>query len=238
MNTLGDVKKTVRSLVGDDEGSWTGDSYLVPKINFAYRTAYLKIKTATGQALEQGIEIPDFADANNNDGTKGLTSLAAFQQPGKPLEGLYQPLFLWWKPAGAQPRFYRECVEKQTLPSSLPLVGSWFTQMYFTWRSNQLLVTPINAPIDLLVDGRFNPPPLVKDEDVLVVHPDMETAVSPLTLAVIGTEAGNTGFQSQGQAAADIAIDNICNLLTLAKQGYTARAGRMAQGSRLGWFWW
>lgn len=238
MNTLGDVKKTVRSLVGDDEGSWTGDSYLVPKINFAYRTAYLKIKTATGQALEQTVQIPDFTDPNNNDGTTGLNSLAAFQQPGKPLAGLYQPMYLWWKPAGAQPRFYRQAVEKQTLPFTMPLTGSWFTAMYWTWQSNQLLVTPINAPIDILVDGRFNPPPLTKDEDVLVVHPDMETAVSPLTVAAIGMEAGNSQFQTTGQGAAEMAIDNICNLLTLAKQGYTARAGRMARESRLGWFWW
>lgn len=238
MNTLGDVKRTVRSLVGDDEGSWTGDSYLVPKINFAYRTAYLKIKTATGQALERGVEIPDYTDANNNDGNVGLTSLAPMQQPGKPLEGLYQPMFLWWKPAGAQPRFYREAIERQVVPFSLPLTQSWFQKVYFTWESFQLKLTPILAPIDIKVNGRFNPPPLVKDEDVLVAHPDMETAVSPLTLAVIGTEAGNSQFQQQGQAGADIAIDNICNLLTLAKQGYTQRGGRMARESRLGWFWW
>lgn len=238
MNTLGDVKRTVRSLVGDDEGSWTNDSYLVPKINFAYRQAYLKIKTATGQALEQLAAIPNFTDANNNSGTTGLTSLEAFQQPGKPLSGLYQPMYLWWKPAGAAPRFYREAIEKQTLPFSLPLTGSWYERMYFTWEHNALLVTPLNLPIDILVDGRFNPPPLVKDEDVLVVHPDAETAVSGATLGIIGVEAGNNGFQTTGAAMADEAIDNICNLLTLAKQGYTQRGGRMARESRLGWFWW
>jgi hypothetical protein len=238
VNTLGDVKKTVRSLIGDDEGSWTNDGYLVPKINFAYRTAYLKIKTATGQALEQLVQIPDFTDANGNDGTTGITSLAAFQQPGKPLCGLYQPMFVYWKPAGAAPRFYREAVEKQTLPFTQSLAGSWYERMYWTWQHNTLQVTPLNLPIDILVDGRFNPPPLVKDEDVLVVHPDMETAVSGATLGIVGVEAGNSGFQQTGEQLADQAIDNICNLLTLAKQGYTQRGGRMARPSHLGWFWW
>jgi hypothetical protein len=238
MNTLGDVKKTVRSLVGDDEGSWTGDSYLVPKINLAYRTAVLKLKTMTGQALEHLVEIPNFAWPDGNDGTQGLTSLAPFQQPGQPLEGLYQPMFVYWKPAGAQPRFYRQAVEKQTLPFSLPLTDSWFTKMYFTWMHSSLHITSINAQVDLLIDGRTNPPALVKDEDALVAHPDMQTAVEPLTLQIIGAEAGNTQYQNSGNAGYMSAIADICNLLILAKQGYTARGGRMARESRLGWFWW
>lgn len=238
MNTLFDVKKRVRSLIGDDEGSWTGDSYLVPKINFAYQTAYLKLKTATGQSLEHRAEILNYINPGGNDGTSGITSLADFQQPGQPLEGLYQPMLVWWKPALAQPRFYRECIERETMPFSLPLTQTWFTKMYFTWQAFQLLMTPINAAIDILVDGRFTPPPLVKDEDVLVAHPDMSTAVIPLTVAIVGLEAGNSQFQNTGQAAADIAIDNICNLLMLAKQGYTQRGGRMARESKLGWFWW
>ena len=53
MNTLFDVKKTVRSLVGDDAGEWTNDGYLVPKIQFAYRTQTLYIKRSTGSNLEQ-----------------------------------------------------------------------------------------------------------------------------------------------------------------------------------------
>ncbi len=238
MNTLGDVKKMVRSLVGDDEGSWTGDSYLVPKINFAYQSVYLKLKTSTGQALEKLVEIPNFTSPDGNDGTQGFSSLAQFQQPGGPLEGLYQPMFVYWKPAGAQPRFYRQAIEKQTLPFSLPLTGSWFTKMYYTWESSQLLTTPINAAIDLLVDGRFSPPPLTKDEDVLVIHPDASTAVIPATLQIVGVEAGNSQFQAQGQAAAQAATDDICNLLQLARQGYSARGGRMARESKLGWFWW
>lgn len=245
MNTLFDVKKTVRSLVGDDDGSWTTDSYLLPKINLAYRTQTTYIKKATGQNLERMVEIPAATDANGNPTTQGLTSLANLQQPGKLLEGLYQPLFLWWKLAGQPESCYRQLIEKKTLPLTTPqtnatLPAPWpLTQMYFTWRRNQLFVTPLNQPVDLLVDGRFNPPALVKNEDVLVVHPDMDTAVAPATVAIIGLEAGNPGYQQTGQAMAEEACDNIRDLLIMEKQGYTARAGRNARGwtQRRGWFW-
>lgn len=239
MNTLYDVKKTVRSLVGDDEGSWTGDSYLVPKINFAYRTAILAIEQATGQSLERGVDIPAYYDQNGNQGTQGLTSLYPLQQPGQPLAGLQMPMEVWWKPSGSDPRFYREAVLKQTLPFALPFTGNWFSPMYWTWQNQQLQLTPINVILDFLVLGRFQPLDLVKDNDVLAAHPSMETLVTPTTLALIGVEAGNPNFQSVGQQMAEIAMNNLCNLLTMAKQGYTARGGRMSKSrGGLGWYWW
>lgn len=239
MNTLYDVKKTVRSLVGDDEGSWTGDGYLIPKINFAYRTAIRQIETATGQTLERNVEIPAYIDPNGNQGTQGLTSLYPQQQPGKPLFGLYQPMEIYWKPAGSQPRFYRQAVEKETLPFALPFAGNWWSPMYWTWQNQQLQTTPLNVIMDILVLGRFQPPDLEKDEDVLAAHPSMESLVTPMTLGLIGIEAGNPNFQSSGKMMADMAMNDICNLLTLAKQGYTARGGRMARShGGLGWYWW
>jgi hypothetical protein len=110
--------------------------------------------------------------------------------------------------------------------------------MAFTWRGNQLFVTPINAPVDFLVDGRFNPPALVKDQDVLVVDPDMEVCVTPATIALIGVESGNAGWLAM-QAQAEAAADDIVAKIIRGKQGFTARAGsnsRRAYGC--GWFWW
>jgi hypothetical protein len=237
VNTLFDVKQTVRSLVGDEAASWTGDSYLVPKINFAYRTAVRKIAVASGQNLEQVVQLPNALDANNNPTNQGLGSLAAFQQPGGPLEGLYEPLYVWWKPAGTPDGFYRECTEKQTLPFVQPQILSLGVPVYFTLRQNQLFITPVNAAIDLLVDGRFNVPPLVKDQDVLVAHPFMETAVTPITLGLVGIESGNPQYQETGDQLADDAIEEIKALLILQKQGYTARAGKLVKRGMRGWFW-
>jgi hypothetical protein len=237
VNTLLDVKKNVRSIVGDDDAEWTSDDYLLPKINFAYRTQTLYIKAGSGTNLERVVEVPAAVDANGNSTTQGLTSMAEFQQTGGLLEGLYEPLFVWWKIAGSPVQNYRECYEKKTLPFTTGQVTNYATRMYFTWRGSQLFVTPINTPIDILVDGRFNPPYLTKDEDVLVAHPDMETTLTPATLAIIGTESGNTGWQQMGAQQATDAADNIVAQIIRSKQGYTARAGSMSRCNRRGWYW-
>jgi hypothetical protein len=247
LNTLGDVKATVRSIIGDDDSNgWLSDDYLVPKINFAYRFYYLYIKNATGANLERMVEIPAATDVNGNPITQGLTTLAKFQQPGNLLDGLYEPLFLFWKLAGSPEYCYRQMVEKKTiLPGQSVAGGSsqpvnfWGTNAFgWTWRGNQIFLSPISSfAVDFLVDGRFNPPALVKDTDQLVVDPDMEICVTPATLAIIGTESGNASYTAAG-AQAELAADNIVAKLIRQKQGFTARAGSNNRRQRgCGWFW-
>ncbi len=244
MNSLGDVKRTVRSIIGDDaEDGWLNDGYLVPKINFAYSTLTLYIKNATGANLEKMVEIPAATDGAGNPTTQGLTSLAAFQQPGKLLDGLYEPLYIWWKPAGAPEASYRELIEKKTLIVGQSLVGQpvtstwWGGGMRYSWRGNQIFVSPASFPIDFLVDGRFNPPALVKDEDMLVADPDMHIAVVPATMALIGVESGNASYQAM-ESQAEAAADNIVAKIVRGKQGQTARAGSNARRANgCGWFW-
>lgn len=248
MNQLADVKKTVRSIIGDDDpNGWLNDGYLVPKINYAYRAETLYIKRATGMNLERMVEIPNAVDANNESTSQGLTTLAAYQQPGKLLDGLYEPLFLFWKPAGASELWYREMKERKTILPGRSVVNSfptstwWGNSAAFTWRGNQLFITPISFPIDILVDGRFNPPALLKDEDVLVADPDMEVCVTPATIALIGVESGNAGYQAM-QTEAEAAADDIVAKIIRQKQGFTARAGSNAAWSRYsqngcGWSW-
>lgn len=232
-------------MVGDDEGSWTTDGYLLPKINFAYEMQTIYLKQASGQNLERIVEIPSFITAQGTQGTQGLTSLAPFQAKGKPLEGLYQPLYLFAKLAGQQPSMYRQVVERKTLPfvnpTTVPATISWpALQIYYTWLGNQIYMTPVNAPIDILVDGRFDPQPLTKDTDILVVHPNMSAAVTSATLGLVGTEAGNSGYSAAAIDMVNHCADGILSLLIKEKQGYTSRAGRMTRyrdRSRWGWFW-
>jgi hypothetical protein len=236
MNTLFDVKKTVQTLVGDDENGTLTDAYLVPKINFAYRIQVLAIMQATGTNLEQIIEIPDAVDADGNSTSKGLMSLAALQQPGQPLDGLLEPLHLWWKRAGAPDQAYRECFDRKTLPFVPAKAAGIWGAMYFTWRGNQLFVTPVGCPVDILVDGRYNAPSLVKNEDQLSAHPMMEIPVTVASLSLCGVEMGNPGFVAMRDLAKET-MDNICNLVMMDKQGYTVRAGSMSNRGRRGWFW-
>jgi hypothetical protein len=238
LNTLFDVKKTIQSLAGDNENGTLTDDYLVPKINFAYKTQILGVMQATGTNLEQLVEIPNATDPNGNNTNQGLTSLAEFQQPGQPLDGLVEPLYLWWKMAGSSEGCYRECYEKKTLPF-VPAnqVGS-LGRVYFTWRGNTLYVTPLNAAIDLLIDGRFNGHTLVKNEDPLAVHPMMEATVTPATMALMSWDGWSFPTLVISPAvAAQSALDNICNLVMMNKQGYSARAGTMGCRRRCGWYW-
>lgn len=241
MNTLFDVKETVRSLIGDDDpNGWLKDSYLLPKINYMYRRQTLYIKRSTGMNLENMVEILNAFDAGNNPTSQGLTSLAAYQQKGQPLATMYEPLTLWWKPAGASPRFYREARPRKTIlpgqrtPGSYAGAGFFSGGMEFTWRGNQLFVTPINGRIDILVDGRFNPPPLLKDQDVLVVDPDMQVALETGTIPTIGMEAGNPAW-TQVMEEAEACCDDIVAKLIRQKQDVTARAGTNSSHHGRGW---
>ena len=247
MNTLLDVKATVRSLIGDDDpNGWLKDSYLLPKINYIYRRQTLYIKRSTGMNLENMVEILNAFDPRNNPTSQGLTSLAVYQQKGGPLAGMYEPLEVWWKPAGSSARFYREARPRKTILPGVAVPGAYTgsgffgSGMEFTWRGNQLFVTPLNNQIDILVDGRFNPPPLLKDQDVLVVDPDMQVALETGTITAIGVEAGNpswTGVMEEAEAC----CDDIVAKLVRQKQDVTARAGtnssRRGRGWGCGWGW-
>lgn len=245
MNTLFDVKQTVRSLIGDDDpNGWLKDSYLLPKINYVYRRQTLYIKRSTGMNLENMVEILNAFDQKQNPTSQGNTSLAVYQQPGGPLQGMYEPLEVWWKPAGASPRFYREARPRKTILPGVAVPGAYTGSgffgggMEFTWRGSQLFVTPLNNQIDILVDGRFNPPPLVKDQDVLVVDPDMQVALETGTLPAIGVEAGNPSW-TQVMDEAEACCDDIVAKLVRQKQDVTARAGTNGRrgGRSGGWGW-
>jgi hypothetical protein len=79
LNTYADVKATVRSIIGDDSpDGWLKESYLGPKVNYAYRFLTLYIKNATGMNLEKMVEIPNTVDGNGNNSSQGLTTLAQY----------------------------------------------------------------------------------------------------------------------------------------------------------------
>ncbi len=243
MNTLYDVRKSVISLLGWEGSGQADPDYTDPKINEAYQDCYLYIKAnVSGSYLEQLVEIPNATDANGNSTTQGLTSLAAFQQQGKPLCGLYEPLFVWWKQAGQPESCYTLAYEKKTLPFYQPQYTGWQGPMFFSWRANQLFVTPMVFAVDLLIDGRFNPPPLVKDTDPLVVDPDFKTPVVKATIAHISNfDVGNGAMGQTAMSLAENALDNIVTKIQKSMQGYTARAGTAAQrrlNCGIGWNWW
>lgn len=230
MNTLGDVIKTTQSLLGDPDGEWVTRDYILPLINQAYRSERIAIKNASGRNLENTVELLNV--------DIGTTSLYPFQATGKPLQGLYDPLKMWWKMAGQPWSCYTPAFPK----NNLPFVGAPGTQpnallgtLCWTWMGLQLKVTPVASAIDILVEGRFNPPPLVQDQDILVLSPDLEAPLSFHSAAIAGVERTNPGLLASYQQMGDSNINDIVAQLIREKSSFPKRLGR--QAPTLGWRW-
>ena len=223
MNTLGDVIAEVQGLLGDPDGEWVTRDYILPFIGTTYRMQYLELKNASGRNLEQVVQLPA-VDAGTN-------SLYPLQASGKALAGLTDPLQVWWKAAGAFDSCYSQGMPRETLPFSYSGGGP----LYYVWRGNQLTLTPLNFPVDLLVYGRFNPPPLTDDAQLLVVSPDLQSPLALGTAALAGVERTNPAVLEGYAELATAGINNIAADLFRQKQAASKRLGR--QAPTCGWYW-
>jgi hypothetical protein len=233
MNTLGDAVTECQGLLGDPDGEWVTRGYILPFIGTAYRMAYLYLKNATGRNLEGLVEVLNVLP--------GTTSLYPFQAAGKPLAGLTDPLQVWWKPAGQPPNWYRQMNPKETLPFvAAPGISSNFigSAVCFTWRGNQLTITPMAQPVDIMVDGRFNPPPLIDDKQILVVSPDIQSPLSLGACAIAGVERSNPAVLAGYAQQSEMGLDNIAADLIRQKQLFPKRLGKVAPqyGGEWGWY--
>jgi hypothetical protein len=230
MNTLGDVKAEIRGLVGDPRGEWANDAYLTPLINTTYRLQVLQLKNATSQNLEGVVLLPNVPG--------GTTSLYEFQAVGQPLCGIYTVLEIYSKPAGTPPNYFRPAGERRFPAHVAPPVtpqGLTATVGSYCWLGNKLLITPPAVAVDIEVTGRFNPPPLVKDGDVLVASPDMQSVTACGTAAVAGVERTNPAILEGYAQMAFAGLDNIAAELIRQKQGITQRPGLMDGGYGYRW---
>lgn len=244
-NTLGETWQRVRSLAQGNSslyGLWQRP-YLVPFINQAYEEMTSQIKTATSKTLEAVINV-----LNIPPGTQSLGPWQAYdfldpsqqnpQPTDGPLAGLYDPIRLWVKPAGALPQYFVPVRgPKDFLPNVNPPglpVGTYGVILEWAWIGNVLLITPASAPIDIQVYGRCNPPRLVDDTDKLVIAKNMTHALAAATLAWSGIERSNTTIFQGAENRAIAGVDNIVADLTRQTQGNQRRPARMGRGGE-GW---
>jgi len=232
MNTYKDVKATVRGLVGDERGEWANDAYLASKVNVAYALQVLALKNATGQNLEGVVLLPNVA--------AGTTTLYDLQAPGKPIAGLYTVLEIWAKPAGMPPNYYRQAGERRFPEHVAPPItpqGMPGTVLSYCWLGNKLLITPPAEPVDIEVTGRFNPPPLVDDDNILVASPDIGPVTALKTASIAGVERSNPALLTEYKELAEIGLQNIAAELIRQKQGMGMRIGLMEVHNWYGWRW-
>lgn len=247
-NTLGETVDRCQKLMGDPNGRWITRAYAVPFIQQAYSDLAKKIKNASGKNLEAVLEALNVPT--------GTSSLFSYQgsgdptavppiQPG-PFRGLFDPLRLWVKTAGALPQYYTAAIgPRDTLPHVNPpgiTPGSYAVQVTFTWLGNKLYITPVAGAIDVQVYGRFNPPRLQADTDALVLYDDMTDTLAYMAMSLMGVERSNPmvlqGYIDQANAG----VDNIVADLIRQGQKNARRLAKMGSGNGqaawgFGWGW-
>lgn len=222
VNTLGDVKGEIRSLIGDPDGDFATDAYLTPLINIAQKKAVNFLEGTCSPFIEQVIDVPNVA--------QGTTSLVTYQTAGKQLAGLVKPFIIEFKQSGQPINTFCEAEKVLRLPNIAPNANPTTRGTFFEFRSYVIYLTPLTYIADFRVRGDFRPAPLMNDDDVIVLHPMFAVALSFGTAALIGVERGNQNYVTNYGGEAETALDDIAADLIRSTQATTTRVGRMTRG--------
>lgn len=240
MRTLGDCVRTVQALLGDPKGTWVKRTYILPLLDLKYGDVNLYMKTGSRKNLEAVVPLLNIP--------AGTTSLFPFQtmdaadqdQKGQ-LAGICDVIEVFAKPAGAPVSQYRPVRERNTLPHMDPQSTGpvpYGAQMFYAFIGNKLLVTPVNVAIDMEVTGKFNPTPLVDDNDLLVTHDDVWVPVCYGTAAIAGVERSNPALLESYALRESASQDNLVADLIVQQQGSPLRFQRISRESGMAQWWW
>jgi hypothetical protein len=229
--------------MGDKTGYLISRAFAVPFINQAYEDIASQIKNASGKNLEAVIEvlnIPTGTSSLFSYQTDGDPTANPVVQPG-PLAGLFDPLRMWVKTAGALPQFYTPAKgPRDTLPHTQPpgiVPGNFAVNITFAWIGNQLSITPVAGPIDIQVYGRFNAPPLVKDTDKLVLYGSMTAMLAYASCALFGVERTNPAILQGYVERATGMIDNAVADIIRQSQRNPRRFAKVGGSGGTAWGW-
>lgn len=209
MQNRKNVMGKVAGLVGDAYYDWLTEEYFSPLCNQAYDQAISYLEGSCSPYIERVVMIPAVSigvDESN------LVPFAVGQGPQQtyPLDGLMKPRTVDFKPAGTPNSAYKPVQEYSILPDS----------------ANQ--VTP--GTFDIRVRGDFRPKALLKDDDIVEVHPNAAHALAYSIGALIGMERPNSGWVQNYGAQAQNAWDEIAADLTRQQQHLTFRLGSPNRG--------
>jgi hypothetical protein len=146
--------------------------------------------------------------------------VGAGQNNTYPLDGLMKPRVVDFKPSGTPNNRFRPVEECSILPDT----PSQVTEGLFDFR----------------VRGDFLPKPLLKDDDIIEVHPNGSTALAFSIASLIGAERPNDGWFTKYGTLAQNGWDEIGADLSRQQQHLTFRIGspnRTDRGRGAGWNW-
>lgn len=221
MWTLGRVKEEVRSNLDDPQGSYTGDAFIVPKIQAVYEKFASEL-SSTESGYDVGLVELIAVGA-------GTPNLSAFQGAGQALGALVNPTRIDWKFTGLTPDNYDKIPgPKDILPDVIPVANptAWEFRQYVIW------LTPATSVVDLRVRGEFDPIPLTDDNSILTLHPRIGFAVACQVSANIAKVRGNKDWVTQYTQDALDAYDDIAQALVRADSPRVRRVGRMTRRNR------
>ena len=246
MYRLGDAISMIQALLGDPKGQWVKRGYILPLINITYGAVNLNLKNASAKNLQAVVPILNVPAGTTSlypwqNATANAGQPVAKQNPPALLAGLFDVIEIYVKPAGAPVQRYFKIQAKSTLPHVNPSLmnsNGLSGPIYYTMMGNKLLITPVNEPIDIEVTGKFNPQPLVGDDDLLNTHEDIWIPVCYETAATAGVERSNPaileGYALKGTATED----NIVAELMRQKQAEPTRFQKICRESGMSqWFW-
>lgn len=225
VNTLGDVKAEVRSLVGDPDGDFVTDAYVTPLINIVLKKAVNYLEGTCSPFITKVVDLTNIP--------AGYTTFVKEQKTGGPLAGLMNPLRIEYKQAGMPINQFCKAEGIDILPNISPDANPTTRGMFWELRSFIVYLTPLSYIADMRVRGEFRPAPLLQDDDVIAVHPMLSTALSFGTAALIGAERGNQSYVTNYKPEAESTLDDVAAQLVRQQQGVTARIGKV--GNRRNW---
>lgn len=246
MRNLGFAIGRVRGLLGDRAGKWVTQAYAVDFLDQAYQTISLNLKNASGKNLQGVVTVFNVPAGTTSlypyqNGTAVPGQAPAAQNPPAVLAGLFDPIQIFVKPAGQPVFYYSEAKEIQSLPHVNPDIASTNSLgnfMYWTWIGNQLRITPIDQPLDIEVTGKFNPPPLAANEDLLIAHEDIWIPTTFKSASLMGVERTNPAILQSYADEAVKAEDNIIAEIMRQGQSTPTRWQRIARDSGHNqWYW-
>jgi hypothetical protein len=215
------VKTTVRAILGDQRKSWLTDSYLDPIVRHVFDLQVLYLLDTCSPFITKVVTIPGLPAATTDlsDWQNNLTKQSLF--------GLMDPLKLDWKNAGQPESTYSQVIKTDILPNCGPSAPLPLGRMYYEWRKMILFLTPMAYPVDLRVRGEFLPEPLLKEEQVIPLHPLLGAALAEESAGCASRERANPGQMQAYQLVGTAALDNIANALVRGGQDTTIRVGRV-----------
>lgn len=218
VRTLGAVKQRVRSLLGDPDGDWLTDDFITPLINQVYEQ-YCSSLSDTGATLTRKVVVlPGIP----------LGTSAIIGDLAEPLDSMVDdPINVDWKQAGAPNDMWRPVREAERIPDINPGQNS---TPYYEYRAYVLYLTPFLFAIDLRVRADFDPPELVEDKDLILVHPRLGHVLAYGSAALAAAERPTLAWAQTYGAEATTTLNVIRQQLSRGRQGVTLKPARIRPG--------